>query len=110
MTNNFANLVKSYAKVSAMGNKPFYASDLGLNGGSIGGLECYHVIKKTGKSKFCWIQITETEKIRVEVYEWRFNKNNDFKRFNYFKEFERQFEEMKEAKETYDTMKAKGII
>lgn len=108
MTNNFANLIKNYAKVSAMGDKPFYASDLGLNGGSIKQLAHYHVIKPTGRTKFYWFQISETEEVKVKIYEWHFNKNS-FKHFNYFEEFERQFKEMKEAKELYDIMKAEGI-
>ena len=50
------NMVKNILKISAYG-KPFYASDLGLNGGEISGLACNNYIKHTGHTKTVMVQI-----------------------------------------------------
>ena len=51
MRNWSDSFVRSFAKLNSVLDKPFYARDLGLNGGSIGALACYRVIKWTGNEK-----------------------------------------------------------
>lgn len=63
------NVVKNAVKV-AMYGKPFYAEDLGLNGGNINGL-CYSgLIEPTGKTKKVWVEIYDDIAKKCEVQEW----------------------------------------
>ncbi len=55
-------------------NKPFYASDLGLNGGEINSLNCAGCITPTGKRKEIFYPIDSYGELyrKDEVLEWRF--------------------------------------
>lgn len=54
--------------------KPFYASDLGLNGGEINSLYCAGCITPTGKRKEVFFPIDRYSELyrKDEVLEWRF--------------------------------------
>ena len=74
MVNYTSNNIKNALMVRAYG-KPFYASDLGLNGGEIRGLSANQFIRKTGNSKDVDITLETWGGCKliktVEVYEWR---------------------------------------
>lgn len=60
------------AKVRTLGEgATFYASDLGLCGGTVNGLQCNGVIEKTGKTRECFVNVYDNHFIKSEVYEWR---------------------------------------
>lgn len=60
------------AKVKALNkDATFYASDLGLSGGTISGLQCNGVIEKTGRTKKYFVNVYDNHFIEAEVYEWR---------------------------------------
>lgn len=60
------------AKVKALGEDTvFYASDLGIAGGTINGLDRNGYIEKTGNTKSYMIEIGDNLFKRVSVYEWR---------------------------------------
>ena len=66
-----ATTFKNYVKVVSMKGNPFYASDLGLLGGHIGGLHHLGLIKPTGNTKTMTIQLEWDEEPRqVTVKEW----------------------------------------
>lgn len=85
-------LIHQYTKLIAMGTKPFYASEAGLSGGSIGAMYRNNWIAKTGNTKKMTIQIeipvyvekkfdwggtfpvydhSEPAEKEVEIYEWK---------------------------------------
>ncbi len=89
-------LIKQYSKLIAMGTQPFYASDAGLSGGSIGAMHRNNWIAKTGNTKkvtitidtpilekvkspnnwggfFEWDKIVGYEPVQkeVEIFEWK---------------------------------------
>lgn len=89
-------LIKQYSKLIAMGTQPFYASDAGLSGGSIGAMHRNNWIAKTGNTKkvtitidkpifekvkspnnwggfFEWEKVVGYEPVQkeVEIYEWK---------------------------------------
>lgn len=89
-------LIKQYNKLIAMGTQPFYASDAGLSGGSIGAMHRNNWIAKTGNTKkvtitidkpifekvkspnnwggfFEWEKVVGYEPVQkeVEIYEWK---------------------------------------
>lgn len=74
------NMVKNILKISAYG-KPFYASDLGLNGGEINGLSCNRYIKPTGHTKTVMVQIDTWGGDRIykecTVKEWKYSGDED---------------------------------
>jgi hypothetical protein len=62
----------AYAKVKALGEgATFYASDLGILGGTISGLQCNGVIEKTGRTKKYFVNVYDNHFVEAEVYEWR---------------------------------------
>lgn len=71
-----ANIVKNVMKVRAYG-KPFYASDLGMNGGEINALRLYCYIEPTGNTKTVMVPIDTWGGSRIfkecEVKEWCYN-------------------------------------
>ena len=89
-------LINQYTKLIAMGDKPFYASEAGLSGGSIGAMYRNNWVAKTGNTKkvtitidkpiyekvkspnnwggfFEWEKVVGYEPVQkeVEVYEWK---------------------------------------
>ena len=85
-------LIHQYTKLIAMGTKPFYASEAGLSGGSIGAMYRNNWIAKTGNTKKMTIQIeipvyvekkydwggtftvydhSEPAEKEVEIFEWK---------------------------------------
>lgn len=89
-------LIRQYTKLIAMGAQPFYASDAGLSGGSIGAMHRNNWIAKTGNTKtvsitvdkpiyemvktpnswggfFEWEKVVGYEPVQkeVEVFEWK---------------------------------------
>ena len=89
---NRERVIRDYTKLIAMGPKPFYASDAGLSGGTIGAMYRNNWIAKTGNTKKVVIQIevpvyvdkrngrgwfisvydhSDTIQKEVEVFEWK---------------------------------------
>ena len=70
-----ANCLMNSLVVRAHG-KPFYASDLGLNGGEISGLSLNHYIKATGNTKTVMVPIDTWHGDRIfkecKVEEWEY--------------------------------------
>jgi hypothetical protein len=69
------NTISNVAKVIAYG-KPFFASDLGFNGGEIRGMNYHGYIRATGKTRESFIPIDgwDDEFYRkVTVQEWELN-------------------------------------
>lgn len=71
--------LKAYATIrtyaSAAGDKPFYASDLGLNGGQIVGLMSAHIIRSTGEFKKFYHDISDNFAVICKIWEWRVDTN-----------------------------------
>lgn len=69
------NLVKNILKVMSQGDRPFYASDLDLNGGEINGLSDNRYIKPTGNTKTIMVPISTWGSDRIfkecKVKEWQ---------------------------------------
>lgn len=91
----FSNsFIKGYVSLNSVFNRPFYASELGLNGGVINGLRHYGIIRPTGNSKEYSIPHPYIDKflIRCEVAEWAVDK----KAYNSFKKtMQKDISEMK---------------
>lgn len=88
---NRERVIRDYTKLISMGPKPFYASDAGLSGGTIGAMYRNNWIAKTGNTKKVVIQIevfvyvgkrngggsipvydhSEIIQKEVEVFEWK---------------------------------------
>ena len=88
---NRERVIRDYTKLISMGPKPFYASDAGLSGGTIGAMHRNNWIAKTGNTKKVVIQIevfvyvgkrngggwipvydhSEIIQKEVEVFEWK---------------------------------------
>lgn len=89
---NRERVIRDYTKLISMGPKPFYASDAGLSGGTIGAMYRNNWIAKTGNTKkvTCQIEIpvyvnkkfdwggfipvydhSDTIQKEVEVFEWK---------------------------------------
>ena len=85
-------VIRDYTKLISMGPKPFYASDAGLSGGTIGAMYRNNWIAKTGNTKKVTYQIeipvyvnkkfdwggfipvydhSDTIQKEVEVFEWK---------------------------------------
>ena len=79
------NLTKNILKVIAHGNEPFYASDLGMNGGEINGLRLNGYIAPTGNIRSveitfqCWDPFKACGEVKktVTVKEWRYTPIED---------------------------------
>ncbi len=91
----FSNsFIKGYVSLNSVFDRPFYASELGLNGGVINGLRYYGIIRPTGNSKEYSIPHPYIDKflIRCKVAEWVVNK----KSYDSFKEaMKKDISEMK---------------
>ena len=88
---NRERVIRDYTKLISMGPKPFYASDAGLSGGTIGAMYRNNWIAKTGNTKkvtyqieipvyvnkkfdWCWLPVydhSDTIQKEVEVFEWK---------------------------------------
>lgn len=89
---NRERVIRDYTKLISMGSKPFYASDAGLSGGTIGAMYRNNWIAKTGNTKKVTYQIeipvyvnkkfdwggfipvydhSDTIQKEVEVFEWK---------------------------------------
>ena len=89
---NRERVIRDYTKLISMGPKPFYASDAGLSGGTIGAMYRNNWIAKTGNTKKVTYQIeipvyvnkkfnwggvipvydhSDTVQKEVEVFEWK---------------------------------------
>ena len=89
---NRERVIRDYTKLITMGPKPFYASEAGLSGGTIGAMYRNNWIAKTGNTKKVVIQIevpvyvdkrngggwfipvydhSDTIQKEVEVFEWK---------------------------------------
>lgn len=105
-----ANMVKNVMKIRAYG-KPFYASDLGMNGGEINGLSLHCYIEPTGNTRKVMVPIDCWGGDRIfkecEVKEWRYNLNPS----GYLREvWEQEFAKaVKDAKEVLAAAQALGI-
>lgn len=77
----------------------FYASDLGLNGGTIQSLYYYDYIDKTGNTKSYFIELGDDYYKKVEVYEWEvcFKKGSAYMRESRQREVKKYVKEIKEA-------------
>ena len=84
-------MLREYTKLIAMGTEPFYASDAGLSGGTIGAMHRNNWVAKTGNAKKAVIQIDapiygkpdpifpwyrpivgyEQKDYEVEIFEWK---------------------------------------
>lgn len=79
------NLTKNILKVIAHGTEPFYACDLGLNGGEINGLNLNGYIEPTGNTRPVEITLPYWDVIkgRIEIKktvaakEWRYTPIKD---------------------------------
>ena len=56
--------------------KPFYAEELGLNGGQIGSLSCAGVIRPTGNTKKSYYDLDDTHARICHVKEWKVDVRN----------------------------------
>jgi hypothetical protein len=99
--------IKGFAKVMAHGTTPFYASELGLNGGTIGALSYYRVIAPTGNTK----EVTfphpydDNRLIKSTVCEWVLRKDRSEYRFFYdwfIEDLHRVIKDMRETLALYD--------
>ena len=89
---NRERVIRDYTKLISMGPQPFYASDAGLSGGTIGAMYRNNWIAKTGNTKKVVIQVevpvyvdkrngwgwfipvydhSDTIQKEVEVFEWK---------------------------------------
>jgi hypothetical protein len=97
--------IKGFAKVMAHGTTPFYASELGLNGGTIGALSYYRVIAPTGNTK----EVTfphpydDNRLIKSTVCEWVLQKNRSIYSYDWFpKGVHNVIKDMRETLALYD--------
>lgn len=107
---SFNNIINAM-KVRAYG-KPFYASDLGLNGGEINGLQINSYIKPTGNTRKVMVPIDRWNGDRIfkecEVKEWVWCRSD--------REWEREWQNevliqaVREAKELLDFVNEMGIL
>lgn len=105
-----ANMVKNVMKIRAYG-KPFYASDLGMNGGEICGLSVHSYIMPTGNTKTIMVPIDTWGGDRIfkecKVKEWRYNPSpSAYLRSIWEQEFAKA---VKDAKEVLAAAAALGI-
>ena len=110
MYNYSFNNIKNAMKVRAYG-KPFYASDLGLNGGEIRGLQANSFIKPTGNTKTIMVPIDTWGNDRIfkecKVKEWIWRRS--------YLDWEREWQEevlvqaVKEAKELLNFVNEIGV-
>lgn len=56
-------------------DRPFYASEFEINGGTMGGLMYWGLVKETGNTKTYYIDTYGNHAIKCEVKEWVVNKN-----------------------------------
>ena len=107
---SFNNIINAM-KVRAYG-KPFYASDLGLNGGEINGLRANSYIKATGNTRKVMVPIDRWGGDRIfkecEVKEWIWCRSD--------REWEREWQNevliqaVREAKELLDFVNEMGVL
>lgn len=103
MSTKSISLATAIIRVKALGEgTKFYASDLGLAGGTISGLNINGYIKKTGNTKICMVNIYDNHYIKAEIFEWEVcgeeDTNSLWKEYK-DKEFERMAEKILAAAE-----------
>lgn len=100
-----ANFFENYLVVKNHGSAPFYAADLGLNGGAINALAVNNIIKKTGNTKTVFSEMGYTGLYqKVAVYEWVYNESLDDLMMGYLKD------EAAEILRAAELVKALGLV
>lgn len=99
--------IKGFAKVMAHGTTPFYASDLGLNGGTISALAYYRVIAPTGNTKEVTFPHPYNDNLLIKstVGEWVLSEDKTEYKFFYdwfIDELHYRIKEMRETLALYD--------
>ena len=103
-----ANTLMGYIRALNYG-KPFYAADLGLNGGTIAAMACYNYIRRTGNTKEYMVNLYDDVYKKVSVYEWKLVVSNDA-HYNAWRknQIEREYNKAKAFVNAYEELKATG--
>ena len=89
--------------------KPFYAAELGLNGGTIAAMACHNYIRRTGKTKIYMINLYDDVYKKVSVYEWQLVVSKDVFYNNWRKnQIDREYNKAKAFVNAYEKLKAAG--
>ena len=103
-----ANILMGYTKAMNRG-KPFYAVELGLDGGTITAMSHRKWIRKTGNTKECMVNLYDDVYKKVYIYEWEFVVSNDTQYNNWRKsQIEREYTKAKAFVNAYEELKATG--
>lgn len=102
------NTLMGYIMVLNYG-KPFYAADLGLNGGTIAAMACYNYIRRTGNTKDYMVHLYDDVYKKVSVYEWTLVVSKDVFYNDWRKnQIEREYNKAKAFVNAYEELKATG--
>ena len=102
------NTLMGYVRALNYG-KPFYAADLGLNGGTIAAMEYYNYIRRTGNTKEYMVNLYDDVYKKVLVYEWTLVIFKDAHYNDWRKnQIEREYTKAKAFVNAYEEFKATG--
>ena len=103
-----ANTLMGYIRALNYG-KPFYASELGLDGGTIGAMACHNFIRRTGNTKDYMVNLYDDVYKKVSVYEWTLVASKDAHYNEWRKrQIEREYDKAKAFVNAYEELKATG--
>ena len=103
-----ANTLMGYTKALNYG-KPFYATELGLNGGTIVAMAHHNYIRRTGNTKVYMVNLYDDVYKKVSVYEWKLVVSKDAYYNNWCKnQIEQEYNKAKAFVDAFEELKATG--
>lgn len=102
------NTLMGYVRALNHG-KPFYAADLGLNGGTIAAMAYYNYIRRTGNTKEYMVNLYDDVYKKVSVHEWKLVVSKDTHYNDWRKnQIEREYYKAKAFVNAFEELKATG--
>ena len=99
------NTLMGYIRALNYG-KPFYATELGLDGGTIAAMAHYNYIRRTGNTKIYMVNLYDDVYKKVSVYEWELVVSKDV--FHSKNQIDREYNKAKAFVDAYEKLKATG--
>ena len=102
------NTLMGYIRALNYG-KPFYATELGLDGGTIAAMAHHNYIRRTGNTKEYMVNLYDDVYKKVSVYEWELVISKDVHYNDWRKnQIDREYNKAKAFVNAYEGLKAAG--